>query len=94
MIQDIERSKEANQHLPARMLNEFSYCPRLFYLEYVEGLFAHNRYTVEGEARHRRVDKKTDSLPSGDDVLETKNCLLYTSPSPRDQRGSRMPSSA
>ena len=24
----------------------------------------------------------------------TSNCLLYTSPSPRDQRGSRMPSSA
>ena len=23
-----------------------------------------------------------------------ENCLLYTSPSPRDQRGSRMPSSA
>ena len=26
--------------------------------------------------------------------LEVINCLLYTSPSPRDQRGSRMPSSA
>ena len=25
---------------------------------------------------------------------EYTNCLLYTSPSPRDQRGSRMPSSA
>ena len=25
---------------------------------------------------------------------ELYNCLLYTSPSPRDQRGSRMPSSA
>ena len=25
---------------------------------------------------------------------EFKICLLYTSPSPRDQRGSRMPSSA
>ena len=25
---------------------------------------------------------------------ETFSCLLYTSPSPRDQRGSRMPSSA
>ena len=25
---------------------------------------------------------------------DTKHCLLYTSPSPRDQRGSRMPSSA
>ena len=24
----------------------------------------------------------------------SNNCLLYTSPSPRDQRGSRMPSSA
>ena len=27
-------------------------------------------------------------------VLSTLPCLLYTSPSPRDQRGSRMPSSA
>ena len=26
--------------------------------------------------------------------LQAKGCLLYTSPSPRDQRGSRMPSSA
>ena len=26
--------------------------------------------------------------------IETQTCLLYTSPSPRDQRGSRMPSSA
>ena len=28
------------------------------------------------------------------DSLQLKHCLLYTSPSPRDQRGSRMPSSA
>ena len=27
-------------------------------------------------------------------IKETNSCLLYTSPSPRDQRGSRMPSSA
>ena len=27
-------------------------------------------------------------------VDKLKDCLLYTSPSPRDQRGSRMPSSA
>ena len=27
-------------------------------------------------------------------VARHKHCLLYTSPSPRDQRGSRMPSSA
>ena len=27
-------------------------------------------------------------------IIEIGACLLYTSPSPRDQRGSRMPSSA
>ena len=27
-------------------------------------------------------------------ILQSLSCLLYTSPSPRDQRGSRMPSSA
>ena len=47
-------------------------------------------------------DKGT-SIGFGADVKNTqdkktgewmKGCLLYTSPSPRDQRGSRMPSSA
>ena len=33
-------------------------------------------------------------LALGDVVIYTYTCLLYTSPSPRDQRGSRMPSSA
>ena len=27
-------------------------------------------------------------------ISQSRHCLLYTSPSPRDQRGSRMPSSA
>ena len=27
-------------------------------------------------------------------IISSGGCLLYTSPSPRDQRGSRMPSSA
>ena len=31
---------------------------------------------------------------SGEIVVNGQVCLLYTSPSPRDQRGSRMPSSA
>ena len=30
----------------------------------------------------------------GVNIMEFCNCLLYTSPSPRDQRGTRMPSSA
>ena len=31
---------------------------------------------------------------SGQTTFSGNDCLLYTSPSPRDQRGSRMPSSA
>ena len=33
-------------------------------------------------------------FPYSKTALENTPCLLYTSPSPRDQRGSRMPSSA
>ena len=29
-----------------------------------------------------------------EELIKLSDCLLYTSPSPRDQRGSRMPSSA
>jgi CRISPR-associated protein Cas1 len=49
-------------YLPARMLNEFVYCPRLFYYEWVEGVFAHNRETVEGEIRHQKLDQGTGEL--------------------------------
>lgn len=49
--------------VPARMLNEFAYCPRLAYLEWVEGDFADNADTVEGRARHRAVDRPTGALP-------------------------------
>ena len=36
---------------------------------------------------------RVPALSDGDFTL-SESCLLYTSPSPRDQRGSRMPSSA
>ena len=36
----------------------------------------------------------TKVIPDLKDKLTANACLLYTSPSPRDQRGSRMPSSA
>lgn len=49
-------------YLPARMINEAAYCPRLFYLMHVEGQFEHNRDTTEGISVHGRVDAKTDSL--------------------------------
>ncbi len=49
--------------LPVRMLNEYAYCPRLFYLMHVEGRWADNVYTVEGRNVHRRVDRIDHVLP-------------------------------
>lgn len=66
MISPNESPHDELEYLPARMINEFSYCPRLFFLEHVEGLFAHNADTVEGASRHARVDARTDELPSAD----------------------------
>lgn len=48
------------------MLNEFVYCPRLFYYEWVEGVFVDNRETVEGSLRHAKMDAKTDALPAAE----------------------------
>jgi len=45
------------------MLNEFAYCPRLAYLEWVQGEFAHSADTLDGAFQHRRVDQPSGSLP-------------------------------
>jgi len=50
--------------LPARMLNEFAYCPRLFYLEWVDGEWDDSADTVEGRYVHRRVDREGGALPA------------------------------
>ena len=48
---------------------------------------ASNIYVVSGEF-------SWNDIGSWNAFQEPISCLLYTSPSPRDQRGSRMPSSA
>ena len=49
---------------------------------------------VSSEKLREAGERSSES--GGHEVLppEFLSCLLYTSPSPRDQRGSRMPSSA
>jgi CRISPR-associated endonuclease Cas1/CRISPR-associated protein Cas4 len=49
--------------LPARMLNEYVYCPRLAYLEWVQGEWADSADTVEGRLVHKRVDKARGNPP-------------------------------
>lgn len=55
------------QPIPARMLNELSYCPRLYALEHIHGEWADSADTVEGRTVHRRVDAPTTvGLPEPD----------------------------
>lgn len=59
--------------LPARMVNEYQYCPRLAYLEWVQGEWADSADTVEGRHRHKRVDAGSGNLPEpGSEEAEEK----------------------
>lgn len=53
--------------VPARMVNEFSYCRRLFFLEWVHAQFADNIDTVEGRWHHRAVDEQAGAVPLPDE---------------------------
>jgi hypothetical protein len=44
-----ENSSSLPSPLPARVLNEFAYCPRLAYLEWVQGEWADSGDTAEGQ---------------------------------------------
>ena len=57
----------------------------------------HMLYTIFIDALPAEYEVEARNLASRDSIGRDdiiKACLLYTSPSPRDQRGSRMPSSA
>lgn len=56
--------------LPARMINEYQYCPRLAYLEWVQGEWADSADTVEGRAGHKRTDRRGGSLPPANELDE------------------------
>jgi CRISPR-associated protein Cas1 len=64
------RTIELPEYLPARMLNEFVYCPRLFFYEWVEGVFAHSADTIEGSLRHEKLERKADPLPAPQEVSD------------------------
>ena len=56
--------------VPARMVNEWVYCPRLAYLEWVEGEWAESGDTAEGRRAHSRVDEGGGRLPAPDELGE------------------------
>src|SRR5262245_17531670 len=49
----------APEPIPVRALNQMTYCPRLYYLEYVEALMRKNEHVEDGLFEHRRVTNPT-----------------------------------
>lgn len=74
----MDEHEEIPHLLPARMLNEYHYCPRLFYLEWVQSRFEDNDDTIEGRFHHRRVDKEAGAapLPEEGELLRAQSVLL------------------
>ena len=58
--------------IPVRMLNEHVYCPRLAYLEWVQGEWADSADTVDGRHKHQRVDKPYGDLPDAETAEEER----------------------
>src|ERR1051326_6492934 len=79
----IESKREVPDYLPARMVNEFAYCPRLFFYEWVEGLFAERVDTIEGAIQHKRVDAKASALPAASQAGEDIHARSVTLSSER-----------
>jgi CRISP-associated protein Cas1 len=63
---------EPRAYLPARMINEFVYCPRLFYYEHVEDVFLDNADTIRGSQGHKRVNQGSGALPATESEPRTE----------------------
>lgn len=54
--------------VPARMVNEFMFCPRLFHLEWVQSQFVTSDDVEEGLYVHRVVDAEAGDLPAKEEA--------------------------
>lgn len=77
------RPEDLPELLPARMLNAFVYCPRLFHLEWVQQEWDESADTIAGSRDHERVDVESGKLPDpdADDFVEVEaRSVLLSAP--------------
>ena len=70
----MSQPRSEDNYIPVRMLNEFLYCPRLFYLMHVKGLFDESADTIIGSAQHARKrtrQSKVDEKPWSDSIIKS-----------------------
>jgi len=77
-------------YLPARMVNEYCYCPRLFFYEWVDGIFLESADTVEGAIEHWRVDREQQALAAPEQAEGTWKTRSVTLSSERHRLIARM----
>jgi CRISPR-associated exonuclease Cas4 len=57
-----------DDYLPLSMLNQYVYCPRRFWLMYVEGEMLINAAVLEGTLQHRRVHQPGHAEEGGEET--------------------------
>ena len=64
--------------IPARMMNEFVYCQRLFFYEHVDGVFSHNADTLRGNGVHKKVDSGNGALaaPDSEEIIHSRSVQM------------------
>lgn len=75
--------------IPIRMCNELVYCPRLFHLEHVQGIFVESAETIEGSGQHQRaarrgsVRRRASDAPAAADPTPPADPLPWDTMIPR-----------
>jgi len=62
--------------IPASMLATFAFCPRLCYLQFVQGEFADSAELAEGRLEHRWIDAVQDPVPEGFQPFHARSVSL------------------
>ena len=89
-IVKIDKNKSLFNYEKKILINELILDLKLGYYDFEKEKPQKVKFSLEIDYE----DKKPSSDKDIKSIVNYGTCLLYTSPSPRDQRGSRMPSSA
>lgn len=69
--------------MPARMIAAYAYCPRLFFLEWVQSRFAENEDVAAGRLAHRAVDESRGVVPGPGLVEDLRRATSVMLSAPR-----------
>ena len=69
--------EDGNDLIPVSMLAAFAYCPRLCYLQFVQGEFLDSAELADGRFQHRFVDAEQDAVPEDYVPFHARSVSLF-----------------